>query len=114
MRLCSWASRSMQEAIALLESLRLSSVELQATIEQKLADTRQDIRSVDWQTEGEMCELLGIDPAIRIDDSQTEPLAIQVLKRLSDRALTKDWYWCKYQQIYLNRSKYPLQLERSI
>ena len=46
------------DAIELVENLRLSSVELQATIEQKLADTRRDIKSVDWHSEGEMDSLL--------------------------------------------------------
>lgn len=55
----------------------------------------------------EMSALLGIDPAVRIDDSQTEPLAIQVSKRLDRRGLSGQWYWCKYEQCYLKRSKYP-------
>ena len=57
-----------------------------------------------------MSALLGIDPAVRIDDSQTEQLAIQVLKRLNERGLSGQWYWCKYEQCYLKRSKYPPQL----
>jgi transcriptional regulator with XRE-family HTH domain len=58
----------------------------------------------------EMSALLGIDRAVRIDDSQTEQLAIQVLKRLNERGLSGQWYWCKYEQCYLKRSKYPPQL----
>jgi hypothetical protein len=46
------------EAIALVDALRLSSIELRATIEQKLADTRRDISSVDWNIPGEMDNLL--------------------------------------------------------
>jgi transcriptional regulator with XRE-family HTH domain len=59
----------------------------------------------------EMSELLGIDPAVRIDDSQTQRLAIQVLKRLNERGSSGQWYWCKFRQIYLNRLAYPLDVD---
>ena len=48
----------LQEAIILVEQLRLSSIEMRLTVEQKLADTRRDIRSVDWNSGGEMDNLL--------------------------------------------------------
>jgi transcriptional regulator with XRE-family HTH domain len=57
----------------------------------------------------EMSTLLGIDRAVQIDDSGTEQLAIQVLKRLNERGLSEQWYWCKYEQCYLKRSEYPIR-----
>jgi hypothetical protein len=49
---------SIEEAISLVENLRLSGIEMRLTVEQKLADTRRDINSVDWHSEGEMDNLL--------------------------------------------------------
>jgi transcriptional regulator with XRE-family HTH domain len=60
----------------------------------------------------EMSELLGIDPEVRRSSLGTE-LAIRVLNGLRERGLSGQWYWCKYEQIYLKRSEYPIDvLER--
>jgi hypothetical protein len=49
---------SLHDAISLVENLRLSGIEMRLTVEQKLADTRRDINSVDWHSGGEMDNLL--------------------------------------------------------
>jgi transcriptional regulator with XRE-family HTH domain len=60
----------------------------------------------------EMSELLGIDPEVRRSSLGTE-LAIRVLNGLRERGLSGQWYWCKYEQIYLKRSEYLIDvLER--
>jgi transcriptional regulator with XRE-family HTH domain len=56
----------------------------------------------------EMSELLGIDPEVRRSSLGTK-LAIRVLNGLRERGLSEQWYWCKYEQIYLKRSEYPIQ-----
>jgi hypothetical protein len=56
----------------------------------------------------EMSTLLGIDPEFRRSSLGIE-LSIQVSNKLNERGLSGQWYWCKYEQIYLKRSEYPIR-----
>jgi transcriptional regulator with XRE-family HTH domain len=56
----------------------------------------------------EMSTLLGIDPECRRSSLGIE-LSIQVSNKLNERGLSGQWYWCKYEQIYLKRSEYPIR-----
>jgi transcriptional regulator with XRE-family HTH domain len=56
----------------------------------------------------EMSTLLGIDPEFRRSSLGIE-LSIQVSNKLNERGLSGQWYWCKYEQIYLKQSEYPIR-----
>jgi hypothetical protein len=87
---------SVAEAISLVENLRWEGIELRATVEQKLADTRRDIRSVDWKAQGEMDNLLerareridavGISLRTALDEVRLQ------LERREDFDLKIDWF----------------------
>jgi transcriptional regulator with XRE-family HTH domain len=56
----------------------------------------------------EMSTLLGIDPEFRRSSLGIE-LSIQISNKLNERGLSGQWYWCKYEQIYLKQSEYPIR-----